>query len=62
MTSKLIIAVGLVTLALLTACNKTEEASEAKTATTEQAPAVAAVTAGPVAETAPATEVAPASK
>jgi hypothetical protein len=59
MTSKLIIAIGLVTLALLTACNKTEETAEAKTATTEQAPAVAAA---PVAESAPAPEVAPASK
>lgn len=48
MTSKLIIAAGLVTLALLSACNKTEEASDVKTATTEQAPAAA-----PVAEAAP---------
>ena len=62
MTSKLIIALGLVTLALLTACNKTEEASEAKTATTELAPAVAAVPATPVTESAPAVVVAPASK
>jgi len=63
MTSKLIIAAGLVTLALLSACNKTEEASDVKTATTEQAPAAAPVAeAAPVVESAPVAEAAPVSK
>jgi len=59
MTLKLIMATGLVTLALLAGCNKAEEAAEVKTATAEQAPAPVAESA-PVTESAPATEVAPA--
>ncbi len=63
MTLKLIMATGLVTLALLAGCNKAEEAAEVKTATTEQTPAAAAESApapAPVAESTPATEAAPA--
>ena len=59
MTLKLIMATGLVTLALLAGCNKAEEASEVKSATTEQTPAPAAESA-PVTESTPATEAAPA--
>jgi len=63
MTLKLIMATGLVTLALLAGCNKAEEAAEVKIATTEQTPAAAAESApAPVAESTPATEAAPAAK
>jgi len=61
MTLKLIMATGLVTLALLAGCNKAEEASEVKSATTEQTPAPApAAESAPVTESTPATEAAPA--